>query len=1373
MDVTGRDPPTYAPRIVLTTLGSVSLAVEPEEPGRVPDVVFAVGKPAALVAYLACAGGHSASREHLIDLLWSDLDRRAGQHALRVTLSRLKGAIGQQIVASGDNLTLGPGVHSDRDAFLAAVDRGDLEAAVTLYTGDFFPDFATPGTAAFEHWAYGERLHLRTTLARCADALVRAWLAAARGREAIALAQRIRDLDPLQQAGWRLLLEALIASRDNLRATIVADSLERLLAEEEMLPEPATRALLRAARHVGTGEDAASDARHGLVAELVGREREFSAILTAWERARSGTHAHLHLTAPAGMGKTRLLTDVRARIGAAQGRVVQVRGNLGAQGLSGALAGDLAMALAELPGALAVSQGVAGALVALNPALSNHYSAPQDRADGDEALRRRAIAIRELIIAVADEAPVAILIDDLQWADGASRTLLAGVLADLEGHPVLIVSAARPHGFTHGGMSSAVELALAPLSPAQIGAIVTSLGDLPDADWTAGLAGALHRATGGSPLLVLETLQLALDQGLLERDRNGWTAPDPGALSRMLHTGGALDRRLAEARDGGGTMLTILAVSGMSLSLDVLARASHLDTDSPQLLDRLAILERRGLVLHAGEQWQLAHDEYIAGVLDAVDPAAIDAAHAALGRALFLDPGDDMPRMRRAARHLAAGGEHQLLEALFTRFLKRARQSGDQRSFRALARDFLGEAGDAPAATRLVTALPLLVRMRLVTSRRVATAALAMVLVSAGIVTVVAASRSPAPPPPDAVLVIVHSDSSGTLMLHDFPLRRSEWRKADALDLRVQGAPRWRLPAVAAEWSIDELVHGYPDDGWWTGSRAVPDSGVNDIFGFGPDGRVRRLTALPADDVGPRWSPDGSKLAFRSGSFHPLRHADIAILDTATGRVRQLTGGDDSDGSPRWSPDGTRIAFARSYWDGRPPALCIIAVDGSGLRCLRPDGLALGGLLAWSSDRHVLVTSVLGSGKQALGRMEVETGRYEVVDSIPGTRRASPDGEWIACECERPGFPEGTRFVYPADRPEAARPIQVSGVDAEWQILWARPASRPRYLDSLLIDGGYGEPVRGLPYQLRASGLDPSGAPVRVAVLDWRSLDTLVATVDSTGLLRPRRAGRVTVALSAGGWRQATRTFTIGDAATRTVLLEDWRHGLTQHWMPFGQPHPTIVRDSDGAPALLNGNPGSFTSGVYSKRSHPSTDGLGLEVRLSTPVTMQQWQTATVGLYFGSDSATLAAWDHRTGYPPISGGRWAGSCGVSYPGGGEGHDYGNVISTSGGPGLPIPAPPGLRTGRWFTVRLQVFPDGRCGIAIDGRPIAVGPPQNIAGTTGRVMIDGQSYQTRVLAGRVELFTGVRTDMDWSSLLGAATVPAIAPDEDDPAVARPAP
>ena len=203
---------TDAP-LTLSTLGGANLVCANQ-------ILLGPGKSLALITYLALAPGHAASREFLLDLLWSDLDRDRGRHALRQTVWQFRQLFGDACFTGREELTLGLAIDADRDRFLAAIEAGDPDRAIALYTGVFLPAFALPGSTEFEHWAETERSRLRATFLRAAEMVARRRLAAGRFRDAQELARRIRDTDRLNETGWRLLLKALIAGRDLIQAAV-------------------------------------------------------------------------------------------------------------------------------------------------------------------------------------------------------------------------------------------------------------------------------------------------------------------------------------------------------------------------------------------------------------------------------------------------------------------------------------------------------------------------------------------------------------------------------------------------------------------------------------------------------------------------------------------------------------------------------------------------------------------------------------------------------------------------------------------------------------------------------------------------------------------------------------------------------------------------------------------------------------------------------------------------------------------------------------------------------------------------------------------------------------------------------------------------
>ncbi len=105
-----------------------------------------------------------------------------------------------------------------------------------------------------------------------------------------------------------------------------------------------------------------------------------------------------------------------------------------------------------------------------------------------------------------------------------------------------------------------------------------------------------------------------------------------------------------------------------------------------------------------------------------------------------------------------------------------------------------------------------------------------------------------------------------------------------------------------------------------------------DIYTMEADGsNVQRLTNNPASDSSPKWSPDGTKIAFArsSGSF-----SEIYVMN-ADGTNQTRTNNPVLDDSLDWSPDSTRIVFGSIH--GSPDFIGSISVmnaDGSNVQRL-------------------------------------------------------------------------------------------------------------------------------------------------------------------------------------------------------------------------------------------------------------------------------------------------------------------------------------------------------------------------------------------------------------------------------------------------------
>ena len=1331
---------TSSQRLVLRTLGTAAL-VRVADDGT-EETLLEVSKVLSLITYLAAAPGRAATREQLIDLLWSDLEPEAGKHAVRQQLWQIRRRFGDELVIEGrDTLTLRTHIPSDRDELLDAAQRGDLTHVVELHRGDFFPGFAAPGSGELERWVEEERSRLRTIFLRSGELLVRQWLSEARARDGQALARRLRNADPMRQQGWRLLLEALVAAHDPIAAAVEADAFERHLHNEDIEAEPASTALIKLARRLPSETAAAAtDTRANLAVELVGREREFAALMRAWDDARRGRGVVVAMSAPPGFGKTRLLHEMEARLQSMRARTVRVRAEAGARGIAHALTSDLAAALAALPGARGISPASARTLVALNPSLSSIYSTTPTPVSGDDHTAARLAALRELIVAVSEERPVAVLVDDLHWADAESRQLLAAACGGFERHPVLVVTATRPTSAVFAPAATARPLPLAPLGADSIATLIASLATLPPEPWANTLADDLARATGGSPLHLLETLQLLGDAGTLTPMDGTWTCADSDTLAASLREGGPTRRRIAALGADARAVLEVLAVAGWPLSVSRMEAV--MNRAEPRITESLLELEQAGLAARRGDGWAVAHDEFADASVDAMPAPDRARIHAALGRALVA-AGHDRYAMRRAASHLSRGDEPGLLANLYARFVTRARRERDRRTHVALAADLLGLDADDAEAVRLASTLPLRVRLGLVTWPRVA-AAVSLVLLATTLTAAAATRRHAAPP--DAVLLVIGQSRPHRLTMVRIPVRDSGWGTSP-----IEVSPAHdRRTELAISATATELLQAPGRSDLVVFSQPVSDSGVTDLF-VAERGVIRRLTSSPADDVHPSWSPDGRFLVFRTGRWNELRHDDLAIMDLATGSTRQLTSGDPTDWTPRWSPDGTRVAFLRNYWTRRPSEICTIAVSGEDETCRAIAAERTSILAGWAGDSHLLVVAYR-DGQPVLLRHDLVSGTSELVEREVDLASVSPDGRWMAVRCVDAG--RLTWWLASTMQPARRRELRIDSSRVERvSLAWGVSSSKLAYLDSTWIDAGPASPVAGVPHQLRAHGLNHDGTPASPRMLRWSTDDASIATVDSLGVLHPRQAGPVVVEVSAGGWRVARRRLDVRTPVVTTLRVEEWNELSRARWRTFGEPSPEVVTTSTGRRALHNAGDGTYWSGIYSGDEYLPSESIGIDAELSTPVSLEQWQSQHGEFLFGADSASLARWDHRTGFFPQDATPGSAMCGFGYPAGAEGPDLAETASSGGG---AVEGARSLGTGAWYRIRLQLLPDGRCAVALNGRAIGISAPHAGDSSRLRVALYGQSFRTRMLVGRLELFRGVKTDVDWATLDTASVI-----------------
>jgi len=322
---------------------------------------------------------------------------------------------------------------------------------------------------------------------------------------------------------------------------------------------------------------------------LVGRSEELDLLMRRWERARSGHGQFVQIVGEPGIGKSRLVEELHARLGVTphtwvewsssqllQNTPLHPVAEWGRQRFGDAET-PAGQRLADLENTLT--------LVGLDPAEHAPLVAPlvdiplppghSANLPPEELRRRQLAALTAWVLAGARSQPVALAFEDLHWADPTSLDLMQALAERGAQAPMLILATTRPEFRPPWSLRAHHSvISLSPLDPAGVAQMVGELSARHALSKEV-IEGVSER-TGGVPLFVEEVTQL-----LLERGVEGGAQAIPPTLQQSLAA--RLDR-LGEARE----IAQIGAVLGRDFSFTLLGAVSAIDKRGLQsALDRL------------------------------------------------------------------------------------------------------------------------------------------------------------------------------------------------------------------------------------------------------------------------------------------------------------------------------------------------------------------------------------------------------------------------------------------------------------------------------------------------------------------------------------------------------------------------------------------------------------------------------------------------------------------------------------------------------------------------------------------------------------------------------------------------------------------
>jgi predicted ATPase/serine phosphatase RsbU (regulator of sigma subunit) len=335
--------------------------------------------------------------------------------------------------------------------------------------------------------------------------------------------------------------------------------------------------------------------------KLYGRTAELDTLCAAFEGVRRGGCRLLLISGYSGIGKSALVNEIRKHLGKGgafvAGKFDQLNRSVPFAALAAASRGLLRSVLAEPPhvltevaGRLREAVGRNGKLIAdLAPELELVLGPqpPVTPMGPTESQARFELVFRQFLqVFAGEDHPLALFLDDLQWADAASLRLLRQLLTQGQFAHLLVIGAYRNNETTElhplllmlGELRKAAvpvdEIVLKPLDLQAVSALVSDTLRL-DADTVASLVAALLRKTNGNPFFLQQFLTALAEQEVLRFDpaARRWTW-DAAGIEAAVASDNVVDLLIARLRrlpDTARQVLTLGACVGQEFDLATLS----------------------------------------------------------------------------------------------------------------------------------------------------------------------------------------------------------------------------------------------------------------------------------------------------------------------------------------------------------------------------------------------------------------------------------------------------------------------------------------------------------------------------------------------------------------------------------------------------------------------------------------------------------------------------------------------------------------------------------------------------------------------------------------------------------------------------------
>jgi tetratricopeptide (TPR) repeat protein len=408
---------------------------------------------------------------------------------------------------------------------------------------------------------------------------------------------------------------------------------------------------------------------------MAGRENELQQARTLWGSAMTGQGQTLLLSGEAGIGKTRLVRELIAQAKLSGAQVLQglndaqIAQPLGAfkQTLRGPLGGGVD-AWRALP------EHVIADLLTLAPEYQHHFPELTIPSVHDTAHEQQQLfeSMAVFLSMLCDQAPVLLIIEDLQWADSGTLHFLRYLVGQMHERPIMFILTFRDVDSQDGSVlqdvllnfrrqNLASEIVLTRLSRAQTQVMLEAFlsGDLAPE-----LVDEIYEVTEGNPFFIEEVCKgLVAKERLVYKD-DRWQARGRGPLGIPKNIRIAIQGRVRTMTPETQQILEAAAVRGPHFEYDLLRSVDILD--EAQLNEALRSAEQAQIIQQLptenGQRFGFTHALIPTAILEGVPINRLQSLHAQIAPKLETSSPDDYEAL--ATQYQAAGVQDKAIEYL-------------------------------------------------------------------------------------------------------------------------------------------------------------------------------------------------------------------------------------------------------------------------------------------------------------------------------------------------------------------------------------------------------------------------------------------------------------------------------------------------------------------------------------------------------------------------------------------------------------------------------------------------------------------------------------------------------------------------------------